>query len=198
MTRRLFLYSDQIDERLAAKLPKGATVGYLPSSPDPERAWFRPCVEFYERLGLRLKFFGLETEFEPGSDLFACDAIHLTGGNTFRFLHWLRERGLIEGLRRYEGVLIGVSAGAILMTPDVSTSYLCGDEPFPGLNDLSGLGLVDFAFAPHCDGNQPDVLAYARSFPGDVYAVPDGGRIEVDGTRIELFGPASKVSKTFP
>ena len=46
-----------------------------------------------------------------------CDAIHLTGGNTFQFSYWLRERGLDAELKRYAkagGVLIGVSAGAIL------------------------------------------------------------------------------------
>jgi hypothetical protein len=39
-------------------------------------------------------------------------------------------------------VLIGVSAGAILMTPSVNSARLCGD---------AGLGLVDFHIWPHFD-----------------------------------------------
>ena len=88
------------------------------------------------------------------------------------------------------GVLIGVSAGAILMTPDTSTSSLCGDEPYPGLEDLSGLGLVDFAVVPHFDGSakaESDLHDYASAFGGTVYAIHDGGGIVVDGESVELF-----------
>lgn len=199
---KLVLYSDQIvpetnriDDRLFTMLPPSATVGYLPSSPDPDRTWFQMREAYYARYGAQLKFFGLETEFEAGrnGELFDCDAIHLTGGNTFRFLYWLRERDLISGLRQYVktgGVLIGVSAGAILMTPDTATSHLCGDEPYPGLEDLSGLGLVDFAFVPHLGSMETsEVLAFSSSFAGSVYGVPDGSGIVVDGNEREFFGP---------
>ena len=32
------------------------------------------------------------------------------------------------------------------------------------------------------------LLAFSRGFPGDVYAVPDGGGIVVDEKRTDLFG----------
>jgi len=203
MALRLALYSDQIapltdsiDERLFSMLPKKPTIGYLPSSPDPDRSWFWPQANYYSRRGASLRFFGLESEFQPRAipELLSCDAIHLTGGNTFQFQYWLRQRGMIDHLREYAacgGVLIGVSAGAILMTPDISTSYLCGDLPYTGVEEYAGLGLVDFAFVPHFDGPpgaNRDVTNFAKRFGGRVYTVPDGGGIIIDGDQCVHFG----------
>lgn len=204
MVPRLLLYSSHVDQRVAEVLPaKEAKVGYLPSSPDPTRKWFEPIKATYNSWGASLRYFGLEEEFEPHTmePLFECDAIHLTGGNTFQFLYWLRYRGLIDGLRRFVscgGVLIGVSAGGILMTPDTNPSFLCGDEPYLGLTDLSGLCVVPFAFAPHYDGADSSttaLIAYADRFGGTVYAVRDGGGIEVRGAEIIPFGSVSMVQK---
>lgn len=197
---RLVLYSDQIegvtdpiDARLFAMLPEAPTIGYLPSCPDPERNWFRAREQYYGRFGAKLRFVGLEDEFHPDHlpELLACDAIHLSGGNTFRFLYWIRELGLLPELRRYAekgGVLIGVSAGAILMTPDVSSSALCGDEPYPWLESFAGLGLVDFAVVPHDTGQGPALRVFSITFPGTVYGIADGAGIVVENGRTELIG----------
>lgn len=130
-------------------------IGYIPSSTDPERTWFKKQQTYYKSLGADLSvYFELETEYESekAKELFACDAIHLSGGSTYNFLYWLRQRGFIPLLRNYVangGVLIGVSAGAILMTPEISTTHICGENPSHNLNDLSALNLVEFAFLPH-------------------------------------------------
>lgn len=132
-------------------------MGYIPSSGDPERTYFQERQAYYARYDITMPiYFELDVIYQP--DLldrrFACDAIHLTGGNTYYSLHWLRKRKLIKRLREYVawgGVLVGVSAGAILMTEDISTAALCGDEPIEEQNP-SGLELVDFAFVPHIEG----------------------------------------------
>jgi len=192
---RLAFYSDLetesnslVDERVLEWLPASGTVGYIPSSPDRARVWFQTCADHYERYGISLKYFGLEDEYDPAKrdELLACDAIHLSGGNTYRFLYWLHTRDLFHALRKYVhegGVLIGVSAGAILMTPDIRTSSICGDTLYPGLNDFAGLSLVDFAVVPHYDGSESMESAmaeFSRGFPGHVYPLPDGAGIIVD------------------
>jgi dipeptidase E len=47
------------------------------------------------------------------------------------------------------GILIGVSAGAMLLTLNIESAYICGDENLVGLTDLSSLNLVPFMFEPH-------------------------------------------------
>jgi dipeptidase E len=118
-------------------------------------------------------YFELGDGYNPDEldTLLTCDAIHLSGGNTYYFLHWLRVRNLLIRLREYVargGVLIGVSAGAILMTPNIGSASLCGDMPLEGMTDYAALGLVDFAFVPHL--NEKNRLGAVE---GLFTAVPD-------------------------
>ena len=205
MHRKLALYSDQqinqslkMDEQLLNLIGKShPIIGYIPSSADPERKWFKQQQSYYKSLGADLSvYFELETEYEPGKtkDLFACDAIHLSGGSTYNFLYWLRQRGFISILHDYveiSGVLIGVSAGAILMTPEISTTHICGEEPSHSLNDLSGLNLVDFAFLPHInqiESPEAKLIEYSISHGRKIFGCHDGDGIIVDSDNIEYIG----------
>ena len=88
-------------------------------------------------------------------------------------------------------LLIGVSAGAIMMTPEISSSRLCGDRRVRGLDDLSALALVDFDFAPHYSAGRGwtrKLEDHARRSGRTVYGCADGHGIVVDGDRIEFYG----------
>lgn len=208
MNRKLVLYSDQmipetaaIDQRMLSLIGKDyPTIGYMPSSSDPERFFFNQIWAYYAALGASVEIY-LELDMSFSEEtlpaLLSCDAIHLSGGNTFYFLRGLKQRAMLPVLRDYVargGVLIGVSAGAILMTPDISTSALCGDDLVEGSEDHSGLGLVDFHFLPHFEpgAGTAEVAAHQSRFPATLYACPDGGGIVVEGANIELFGEVQK------
>lgn len=209
--RKLVLYSDQVipenakvDQRLLSLIGKQhPTMGYIPSSSDPERIWFKQKQVYYEALGINLSvYYEIDVNYEPEklNELLTCDAIHLSGGNTYHFLYWLRARNLLAPLREYVangGVLIGTSAGVILMTPEISSASLCGDTPLAGegMTDLSALGLVDFAFLPHI--NQVDEAAtllkeYSQKYQRMIYGCQDGDGIIVNGEEIEYLGDIQK------
>jgi dipeptidase E len=208
--KKLVLYSDQVpalrataDKELKNLFTKSRpTVGFIPSASDPARKYFNDRKAFYSPLGLDMNvYFELDNKWEPErlEQLLACDAIHLSGGNTYYFLVWLRKRKMIPVLKEYVaagGILIGVSAGAILMTPDITTSSLCGDELVPGETDFSGLGLVDFAFVPHFGYGGftlDDVRKYAREKHTSVYVARDTGAIIINGDKIKCIGDVIKV-----
>ena len=210
LNRKLVLYSDQvipenreIDQRMLRLFSKHSpTIGYIPSSADPDRHWYEEKCRHYADadLGANLQpYFELDLNYDIMllERLFACDGIHFSGGNTFYFLHWLRERDLLAPLKEYAyngGVLIGVSAGAILMTPDISSARLCGDEPGRYGGDTSSLGLVDFLFLPHYHPTQREALsAFQKGTRRTLYACPDGGGIVVDGEDMELYGGVFRV-----
>lgn len=196
--RRLALYSDQepphhsgLDQRLLQLIgtPR-PRIGYVAAEPDPQRYFFQRKREDYAALGAELVLYvDADSSAQAWVSLLQCQAIHLSGGNTFFFLDWLRRQGRLPELARYAGeggVLIGVSAGAILMTPGIASAALCGDERMEGCSDDSGLALVDFHFWPHFG---PGPVGDGTSLPaGNVYGCPDGSGIIVDGERIELFG----------
>ena len=131
--------------------------------------------------------------------LLESDVVYLAGGNTFEFLRNLRASDLIEPLRRFHargGVLAGLSAGAHLLTPEIS---LAGFPPFDrDENDvrlrgrsLRALGLVDFDFFPHFrhSARYHRALAdWSRKTARPLYAARDGGGIVIEGDCFTVHG----------
>ena len=75
----------------------------------------------------------------------------MCGGNTFHYLHRIRDTELNQRLRDFidrGGVYVGSSAGSNIMCPDVDDN-LTTDVNDIGLEDVSGFGYVDFIIMPH-------------------------------------------------
>lgn len=209
---KLILYSDQLieenrkvdNELLNLFNKKNPSIAYIPSCSDLSRKYFNPKVEYYKSLGIEnIQYFDLDLEYDELKifDIFKFDAIHLSGGNTFYFLHLLRKRGLIENLQSYVskgGVLIGVSAGSILMTKTIEIAGYGkdGDENIIGIQNKNALSLVDFEFMPHWDGTEKSlnsVRSYARLNNTVVYVCKDGDGIVVDNDNVRLIGNVVKI-----
>jgi dipeptidase E len=202
---RLVMYSDQIipqnrqiDSHLLALISKAQPkIGYIPANADPSRTFYQECAEYYAPLGVSLEpYFELDLRYEPAllPELLACDAIHLSGGNTFYFLRWLKMRGMLDMLRTYAlqgGVLVGVSAGAILMTPDAEAGQICGDRLVSGLENWDGIGLVDFHIIPHLNRfPDPHTLleGYSKRKAARVFGIPDGSGLVIRGEELQEIG----------
>jgi dipeptidase E len=202
--RKLIFYSDQLipqtaelDQHLLALIGKERSrIGYIPSAGDPTRKYYQAQKAYYARYGIDLDpYFELDDAYKPDDldALLTADAIHLSGGNTFYFLYRLRARNLSDLLRQYVtqgGVLVGVSAGAILMTPDIRTSLLCGDMTPSETIEPNGLGLVDFAFVPHLGrfGTMANLESFSKQNHIMIYACPDNAGIVVEDDCVQCIG----------
>jgi dipeptidase E len=92
------------------------------------------------------------------------------------------------------GVLAGLSAGAILMTPTIMTaSYpkFDRDDNIVGIRSMDAMNLVQFEFFPHYTP-EPE---YARELKKQskllkypIYGVSDGGGITMDNGCLSFFG----------
>ena len=83
------------------------------------------------------------------------DYIYVTGGNTFKLLHDLKECGYDKVLRKTiieDATYIGSSAGAYLISKDVSHIQKY-DENNYGIDDFSGLGILDARLICHFDND---------------------------------------------
>ena len=171
-------------------------IGYISSCPDPTREFYGKTKDYYARFGAKVTpYLDLETGFNNTYlDLvFQADAIHLSGGNTYQFFHWIIQRGLIQRLQNYarSRVIIGVSAGAIIMTPDISYSKLCGDKNDIGLKNLAGLGLVNFCFVPHAAYKTKvtqEILLKSQQDKSRVVVACDRDWIAIDGLNLNIYG----------
>lgn len=80
------------------------------------------------------------------------DVIYVCGGNTFYLLSKVKESGFDKIIKKFleaDKLYLGVSAGSILMGPNIEISKYLADKNDLGLTDLTGLKYIDSAICPH-------------------------------------------------
>ena len=118
------------------------------------------------------------------------DALLVGGGDPMYLCHWMRQSGLADLLPSlHEAVYVGVSAGSMVMAPNVGEDFVRWSPPGGGDR---GLGIVDFSMFPHLDHeNMPDnsmagAEKWAASVPVPGYAVDDQTAIKVTDGAVEV------------
>lgn len=98
------------------------------------------------------------------------DVVWLAGGNTPGQYRYFEKYGLVPILREHNGVIIGMSAGAINMAKTAICSITCGSDR---IETYGALGLVDVSVEPHFDkrGASDELLQISRSYP--IYGLCD-------------------------
>ena len=113
-----------------------------------------------------------------------------TSGGVTNLCHWMRESGLadlVPFLSRT--VWVGLSAGSMVMTPEVGDDFIQWRPPH---GDVSTLGLVDFSICPHLapDGGPGNSMAeaeqWAAGISGPAYAIDDQTAITVVDGVVEV------------
>lgn len=118
------------------------------------------------------------------------DVLLAAGGDVLYLCHWMRESGLADLIPSLgETVWVGLSAGSMVMTPQVGEDFI---QWRPPTGDDSTLGLVDFSICPHLapDGTPGNSLAvaeqWAAGIAGPAYAIDDQTAITVVGGTVEV------------
>jgi len=171
-----------------------ATAGYGHPMGTPDKAWNfvagkeprTPMAELgWKSLGV------LEPTALPSIDpqrwqawVRRADVLLVNGGDALYLCHWMRQSGLANFLQSLpEIVWVGLSAGSMVMTPQVGADFIETRPPITG-NDVA-LGVVDFAIFPHLD--YPDfpenTMACAEKWAASLgcpsYAIDDQTAIRV-------------------
>ncbi len=182
---------------------------YIPSASDPSRHYFNIAKEYFADFEFSsFEYFDIDSEFDPSkmNALTESDVVYLSGGQTFTLLNNIKNKNILNFLINFaksEGkVLIGASAGAMVMTPSVEvTAYFhraLGD--YKNYNqaqviDFSGLSLVDFEFFPHFTKEKlKDIEPYLKVTKNTVYGCYDNGGIVVNGDETTLVGHVDKLN----
>jgi dipeptidase E len=97
-------------------------------------------------------------------------------GDPLYLCYWMRLAGLADLLPSLRSVYVGLSAGSMVMAPNIG-------EPFVGWTPPTGgdetLGMVDFAMFPHLDhptlpkNAMADAERWAASMSVPTYAIDD-------------------------
>jgi dipeptidase E len=117
------------------------------------------------------------------------DVLLVSGGDALYLSYWMRQSGLVDLLPSLNSVYVGMSAGSMVMAPNIG-EYFVGWTP-PGGGDET-LRLVDFSIFPHLDhemlpGNTMAAAErWAAGMHGPAYAIDDQTAIKVIAGEVEV------------
>ena len=189
--------NDKLVQRISDRYSHGKyKLVYIPSKSDATKGYYTQAKQ-------KLKYYGnfecTYCDIDKNFDIskvertLDSDVIYLSGGNTFNFLYNMKRRKIVDKLRDYAlngGTIIGVSAGAIILTENIEIANY-GDENICNLQDLEGLGLVDFSFFPHWNVDYiylSQLKDYSKKSGKDIYVCNDGDGIIVEDEKVEMYG----------
>lgn len=116
------------------------------------------------------------------------DVIYVCGGNTFYLLKKIHDSGFGNILHGYKGIYIGVSAGSIVVGPNIEVSTPW-DENDVNLTDTTGLNIVNFAVIPHYQRKDQSVVEkLKKQAKYDVVTLTDNQAVLVINSERKIIG----------
>ena len=175
---RLGDHPEQLVEMVGANKRVAVIANSIDYGNDPERrrAGVQREIDDLNKLGFQAEELDLRKYFNKSNELeqklAEFGAVWVRGGNTFVLRRAFKESGMDEWLRSQkdnkEFVYAGYSAGVCILSPSLKGLELVDDpvvveEGYPKETIWDGLGLIDFAFAPHFESpGHPETEAVSR------------------------------------
>ena len=118
------------------------------------------------------------------------DVLLVGGGDPLYLCYWMRQSGLADLLPSLrEAVYVGLSAGSMVMAPNIGEDFVRWRPPTGGDETL---GLVEFSMFPHLDhedlpdNSMANAETWAAGVPVPGYAIDDQTAIKVTDGAVEV------------
>ncbi|MBL0385127.1 Type 1 glutamine amidotransferase-like domain-containing protein [Tumebacillus sp. ITR2] len=117
------------------------------------------------------------------------DVLLVNGGDALYLSYWMKQSGLADLLPSLRAVYVGLSAGSMVMAPNIGEDFVGWTPPNGGDETL---GLVDFAMFPHLDhemlpeNTMANAEKWAAGMQGPAYAMDDDTAIKVIDGAVEV------------
>jgi dipeptidase E len=117
------------------------------------------------------------------------DVLLVNGGDPLYLCYWMRQSGLADLLPSLRAVYVGLSAGSMVMTPNIGEDFVRWTPPTGGDETL---GMVGFSIFPHLDhpdlpdNSMADAERWAAGMRVPGYAIDDQTAIKVIDGAIEV------------
>jgi dipeptidase E len=178
---------------LSQMAPTDPQITFIPSESSESEIHFQDFIKQYQKLGVQ-HFIHMPIDIPIHETMInkalQGDIIHLSGGNTYYFLHHLKRSNLLGKLKKFVasgGILTGTSAGGIIMTPSITTAgfptFDC-DDNYISLKNLTAMSLVNFEFFPHYKKSKrydQELASYSKKSRLPLLACPDGTGVIING-----------------
>jgi dipeptidase E len=117
------------------------------------------------------------------------DALLVEGGDALYLCYWMQQSGVADLLPSLRAVYVGLSAGSMVMAPNIGEHFV-GWKPPTGGDET--LGMVDFAMFPHLDhemlpyNSMADAERWAAGMQVPGYAIDDQTALKVIDGAVEV------------
>jgi dipeptidase E len=117
------------------------------------------------------------------------DVLLVNGGDPLYLCYWMRQSGLADLLPSLRAVYVGLSAGSMVMTPNIGEDFVRWKPPTGGDETL---GMVGFSIFPHLDhemlpeNTMADAERWAAGMRVPGYAIDDETAIKVVDGIVEV------------
>jgi dipeptidase E len=118
------------------------------------------------------------------------DVLLVNGGDPLYLCYWMQQSGLADLLPSLrETVYVGLSAGSMVMAPNIGEDFVRWRPPTGGDR---ALGMVNFAMFPHLDhealpeNTMADAEKWAAAMPVPGYAIDDQTALKVTDGNVEV------------
>ena len=137
--------------------------------------WFTSLKKSFKDIGMEhIKLLDYQlTNQEMQKEIKLHSILYFTGGRPEKLMRILAEKELIQEIKEFSGLIVGVSAGALVFCEDC---IITKDQYYLETQVIEGLGLVDFSVEVHYNGNNDKEL-FSLSANRDIYAIPNGSAI---------------------
>ena len=156
-----------------------------------EKYYVKKCEEELLGIGIKsqnIKVLDLDHSVSYG-EVVDFDVIYVCGGNTFHLLDRISKTGFDKIIKRFleeDKVYVGVSAGSILMGPNIEIAKL-GDKDLCGMTDFRGLRHVNSAVSPHYNEKEREkVEEFKKKTDYPILALADNQTLLILGNKKEI------------
>jgi peptidase E len=142
--------------------------------------------DYFKSLGAcTVDFADYSDTFEEITQKVECsDLIYLPGGVASVLVERLKNRSVDRLLRKYEGVVVGRSAGALALG---KKCVVTKNRRIPTSEIISGIGLVDFSVKAHYKPSKDKALK-RLSKEEKIYAIPERSALVYDEGCLSFMG----------
>ena len=125
------------------------------------------------------------------------DVLLVNGGDPLYLCYWMRQSGLADLLPSLRAVYVGLSAGSLVMAPNIGEDFVRWKPPTGGDETL---GMVGFSMFPHLDHEDlpdnfmADAEKWAAGMPAPGYAIDDQTALKVTDGAVEVVSEGGNCS----
>jgi peptidase E len=199
---KLANFTEEIAKNIKMDLIENEALAFISSSPsgfEKSDFYFNINIRWFNRIGVEFDNYYLldnRTKNNKAKDYIKqSSCIFLMGGNTEEQIKYIRESNYLELLPKHEGIIMGISAGAInLASKSLFFGYSKGQET----NISNGVGITEKTIFPHFRINDEEKINELKKFSNNftIYGMCDYSAIIERKNEVKMVGEIYKINNS--